>query len=320
MTKPLISVIMTVYNGEKYLDQAIDSILSQSYKHFELIIVNDGSTDNTLKVINSYKDSRIVLISQRNQGVSKSCNKAIKLVKGDYIARHDADDISSHKRFEKQVCFLINNKDVSLVGSNLRTINSKGKFNGYVDLLTNPDDLKLATVFSNQIAQGSVMMRREVLSSVGNYDPKYTIVHDYDLWVRIAHKHKITNLKDRLYTYRVHDESLSTSPGKIKETRSQAFEIVNREFNYYLSHKKEYKRTSFHPFSMRGGLKPYLERKAAIYRDMAWMYTNRGMRKKALPAILVATAHYPWDKRNYQQLFLTMTNRQAALNLEYELF
>jgi len=118
MDRPKISVIMSVYNGEKYLREAIESILNQTFRDFEFIIINDGSTDKTSEILSSYNDPRIVIINnKRNIGLTKSLNKGLKMVKGEYIARQDADDVSLPERLERMVNFLDMNRDVGLLGS-----------------------------------------------------------------------------------------------------------------------------------------------------------------------------------------------------------
>ncbi|MGH7156963.1 MAG: glycosyltransferase family 2 protein [Candidatus Saccharimonadales bacterium] len=320
MKKPLVSVVMTVYNGERYLAEAIDSILSQTFTDFEFLIVDDGSTDKTSSIIQSFADPRIILIKHKNIGVAASCNKAIQKAKGTYIARQDADDVSMSNRLEAQVILLNENSDIHLVGSNIKLVDKKLNFMSYSNLLTHPDDLHLGLVFSNQIAQGAVMTRKQTLIEAGLYDPAFSITHDYDLWARIAHSHKLMNLKDYLYIYRVHEESLSTSSTKVEETRRQAKLVRDREFDYYIRHKNEYKLMTWHPRSMLGGLKCYLRRKNYMYRCMAWMYCNTGSRRRAVPILLLATIHAPWIMKSYKQLAVTLKNRQSALKIEYEFF
>ena len=120
----MISVIMSVYNDEKYLSKAVESILNQSYKDFEFIIVNDGSTDNSFEILEKYQqdDKRVILIEQDNIGLTKSLNKAIDMACGKYIARMDSDDISLLTRFQKQIDFLEQNKDYALAGTNIAKI------------------------------------------------------------------------------------------------------------------------------------------------------------------------------------------------------
>lgn len=114
---PQISVIMSVYNGEKYLREAIDSILNQTFTHFEFIIVNDGSTDKSLNIIKSYNGSRIILVQQENKGLAAALNEGIKIAKGKYIAMMDADDISLPTRLEKQIQFMEAHPEYVAIGS-----------------------------------------------------------------------------------------------------------------------------------------------------------------------------------------------------------
>ena len=172
VNSPQVSVIMPVYNAERFLRLAIDSILGQTFSNFEFIIINDGSTDGSLKIIKSYKDSRIHLISRPNKGLAPSLNEGLTRAKGQYIARMDADDISLPKRLAQQVDFLDQNPTVGLVGSNYIIIDDSGKKLDVTDVFTHPSDLKVAMVTCNQYGHGSVMMRSTVFKNIKPYDPQ----------------------------------------------------------------------------------------------------------------------------------------------------
>jgi len=318
MREPLVSVIMTVYNAEEYLRDAIESVLNQTFKNYEFIIVDDGSTDRSKKIIQSYGDSRIKLISHKNQGVSLSCNKAIKIAVGKYIARHDADDISIKDRFKKQVQYLELNPNVGLLGTNYELMDISGKVFRKTNIFTAPSDLKLANVFSNQFGQGTVMIRSSVLKQAGDYDHHYRITHDYDLWARISHCSDISNLKEPLYRWRYHDNSLSSSPKNLEETKREAYEIRNREFDYFRKNKSEYKLASFAPLSTYGGVFKYLEMKNAMFRNMSLMYCYSGLRRVALPILFAAVLYAPWNKKTYKQLFVILLKRNKVPELPYE--
>ena len=136
MKKPKVTVLMSVYNGERYLHESIESILNQTFKDFGFLIINDGSTDNTPKILKSYKDQRIKIISNKNNlGLTKSLNKGIKLAKGEYIARQDVDDVSLSERLEKQVKFLNSYPSYAAVGTFTKIINEDSKV---IFLLRNP--------------------------------------------------------------------------------------------------------------------------------------------------------------------------------------
>jgi glycosyltransferase involved in cell wall biosynthesis len=323
MNKPLVSVILPVFNAGRLLSEAIESILNQTLQDIEIIIINDGSTDGSLGIIKKFaeKDKRIIVISHRNKGLVPVLNEALEMARGEFIARQDADDISLPFRLEKQITFLQKNPKVGLVGTNMAVINNEGKRVNrkiaYVDFLTQPDDLKLAEIFSNQFAHGSIVIRRETIGDE-RYDHDYKYAEDYDFWSRLSRRSKVANLQEPLYNWRLHEEGITSHHAS--EMTNQALRIARREFEHYLDHKDEYKFFSLHPFSMRGGLKSYLKRKNAVYRDMALMYCHHGMRRQSLPILLLAVAHAPWIGKNYRQLLATLLSRDKVLAFDYELF
>jgi glycosyltransferase involved in cell wall biosynthesis len=199
MNEPLVSVILPVFNAGRLLEEAIESILNQTIQNLELIIINDGSTDDSLDIIKTFahKDKRIRFISRPNKGLVFTLNELVKLANGRYIARQDQDDISLPARLEKQIAFLRRNPDVSMVGTNIMVIDSRGKRVSQkvanVDFLTHPNDLKLAEVFSNQFAHGSIVIKRSSIKS-DRYDPDYSYAEDYDFWSRLSRRSKLANL------------------------------------------------------------------------------------------------------------------------------
>ncbi len=200
----LVSVIMPAYNAEKYIAQAIESILGQTYKDFELIIINDCSCDRTEEIILSYDDPRIVYVkNEQNLGVAKTLNVGLEIAKGEYIARMDADDMSLPQRFAKQVAFLNANEDVAVLGTNVETFNETGTIcTGWS--ATDPEQMKVDMLFACGLAHPSVMMRTNVIRQLGGYAPDYHGLEDYELWCRVLEKHQITTLPDILLRYRVH--------------------------------------------------------------------------------------------------------------------
>ena len=227
MSFPLISVVMSVYNGEKYLAEAIKSILSQTYKSFEFIIINDGSTDKSLEIIHHYQelDDRIVLISRENRGLIASLNEGIKKAQGKYIARMDADDSSLPTRLEEQVEFMENNTDIGIsgcavirFGENIKTL--------YGSLLKNNEAIKSELLFSSPFAHPSVIMSRKVILKYNLfYDNNFLHAEDFELWTRMAKVTKMANLSKPLLKYRVVASSITREANKNIEER-------------YLIHKK----------------------------------------------------------------------------------
>lgn len=209
---PKVTVLMSVYNGEDHLTQSIESILLQTYKDFEFIIINDGSTDDTLKIITSFNDSRIKIINQKNAGLTKSLNRGLSLVKSDFIARIDADDISHPERISKQIHFLQSNPDIVLVGSNAIIIDENGNRLGKTHFPYNHDELieKMIELIS-PFPHASVFFRQKVALDMGGYNERFLRGQDFDLWLRISQKFKIACLKEPLIFLRKSFNSISHS-------------------------------------------------------------------------------------------------------------
>lgn len=211
MNNPKVSVLMCVYNCEKYLREAMDSVLSQTFNDFEFIIINDGSTDNSKSILESYSDRRIRLFNNSNKGLTKSLNEGIGYSRGEYIARMDADDISFSERLKKQVDFLESNKDVAMCGTWAEFINTRGEYiTDYKTPVSDSDILK-ELIFHNPFVHPSVMIRKEIFEKVGLYDENFRFAQDYELWTRIVTKYKTTNIPEKLLKYRLLKEGITKS-------------------------------------------------------------------------------------------------------------
>ena len=183
--KPKISVLMPVYNGEQFLDKSINSILNQTFNNFEYIIINDGSTDDSLKIIESYEDSRIKIINfPKNMGISAALNNGLNVAKGDYIARQDQDDISHPERFMLQVEYLKNN-DVDLVDANFIFIDENDHYiQDYEKRYFNPEET-LSHLFFYELVHASIMCKRLIFTKY-NIQYRKRPTEDYDLFIRLA--------------------------------------------------------------------------------------------------------------------------------------
>lgn len=213
-----VSVIMPVYNAEKYLSEAIDSILNQTFTDFEFLIINDGSTDSSLEIINRYSDQRIVLINNDgNIGLTKSLNKGIENAKGQYIARMDADDISFKDRLERQVSVMDDNIELGLCSGNFVPIDDHGKIIDRSVLIIKRQDrlpIEWKMLWDNPIIHPATMIRRQILY---NNNLLYDIAHrdeDYNLWCKITLITKICSLQVAVIKYRVTDDSFFISTKK----------------------------------------------------------------------------------------------------------
>ena len=213
MDQKLISVIMSVYNGEKYLVQAIDSILNQTYQNFEFIIIDDCSTDNSSHILQEYaqKDSRIKIIKkEKNIGIKgfiKNLNLGISLAKGKYIARMDADDISLPERFQKQVDFLENNPEITLVGAQLNLVNEQNKITGEAIAALHHRDIVKRITSQIQLFHPVIMFRKDQNIQ---YREKFIYCEDYDLYLNlITQGKKLANINEKLLHYRILESSIS---------------------------------------------------------------------------------------------------------------
>ena len=204
--KPCVSVVMSVYNGEKYLRESIESILNQTFRNFEFIIIDDGSKDNSLKIVNEYKskDERLILIqNEKNIGLPTSLNKGIKIAKGKYIARQDADDISVNYRLEIQHNHMEKYPNIDILGSDNYSIDVED----YIFSETTVDmfNVKKMLLSENYLfAHGSVIIRRDVFDDVGLYNQSFYYNQDLEYWMRCYLKGKrIERMSDLLYKFRV---------------------------------------------------------------------------------------------------------------------
>ena len=213
---PLISVILPVYNAEKFLNESINSILEQTYTHFELIIVNDGSTDTSQSIIDHYSDPRIRKINHtQNKGLVASLNEAIVSAKGDMIVRMDADDIALKDRVQKQVQYLLDHPAIDIVGTHavfFETNTQSPMANWELDLNTiTPSSIKKALTWENCMIHPSICMRSEIAKSL-LYNEHQKNYEDYDLWLRAtADNINIAKIDESLLYYRVQPNSITQS-------------------------------------------------------------------------------------------------------------
>lgn len=199
---PKVSVIMAVYNGMPYLKESVESILIQTFKNFEFIIVDDASIDGTWGFLRALKDKRIKLVkNKRNLGLASSLNKALKFSKGNFIARIDADDISLPQRLEIQINFLQKNQNIDICGTLAYLINEEGKKIGEVQKPTKDKDIKKMNQWITGLIHPTWLAKREVFDELGGYDPEYDMVEDYDFLIR-AKNFGMANINKKLLLWR----------------------------------------------------------------------------------------------------------------------
>ena len=236
-----VSVVLSAYNSEKFLIQALESIINQSYQEFELILFDDASTDSTKTIIQNFalRDPRIITVfNEINKGLTANLNKAISLSKGEYIARMDADDIALPSRIEKQVRFLDDHQKIDLVGSAAFDINECGE---EIQLRKSPelhDAIIKLLPKANPITHSTVMFRKESFASIGYYNEAYRTTQDYEMWFRAAGKGlKFHNLQEILLKYRMDNNYHKRKSLKYRlydcKLRLQGFKHINLPFYRY---------------------------------------------------------------------------------------
>jgi glycosyltransferase involved in cell wall biosynthesis len=211
MNTPAVSVLMPVYNAERYLALALDSILAQTFTDFELIIVDDGSTDRSPEILGEYEknDRRIRVLARPNTGIVGALNDGLKLCRAELIARMDADDISRPNRFALQVQHLRDNPDCALVGSRVLLIDPEGSpIREWITQLTHEEIDRAHLDRGWPVVHPTVMMRRALVEETGGYRKQYETLEDLDLFLRLAELGKLANLPDVLLDYRQHFSSI----------------------------------------------------------------------------------------------------------------
>lgn len=238
---PLVTVLMTVYNGVEYLNVSVQSIIDQTFKDFEFLIVNDYSTDNSVKIIESFNDKRVVIHNNdRNLGQTKSLNIGLKLARGKYVARMDADDMAFPLWLEKLVKFFEKHQEYVAIGSQAVVIDSTGKIKKMRKVPDSFQEIIFRIFFDSPMNHVSVLLNRELILKNGGYDEEFKVTQDYELWSSlIRNNYSITNIPDTLVSYRVHTSSKGVmEAGKrgLKENAKTIFRNINSFTNMQMTY------------------------------------------------------------------------------------
>ncbi|MEM8864346.1 MAG: glycosyltransferase [Planctomycetota bacterium] len=288
---PTVSVIMAVYNGDRFLREAVDSVLAQTFTDFELVVVDDGSTDQSPAMLDSYaaSDERVVLLRQENQGLTKSLNTAIAAARGKYLARMDGDDICLPERFAKQVAFLDSHPEVALVGTGMHSIDASGDRLGTRRLESDHAKLDAAHMLGgSSLVHPSIMVRAAAMAQIGGYAEQYRTSQDLDLFLRLAEVGTLTNLTEPLLLYRWHDDNISVRKADQQDRDVTAIVAA--------AHR-------------RRGLDPPRSMPRARWqfrRVMALKYRRSGQRRQAARFALQAVRMRPLAPRSWYTLFRTL--------------
>ncbi len=302
MKNPDISVVMSVYNGEKYLREAIKSILNQTFKDFEFIIVNDGSTDKSLEIIKSYNDPRIVFIDQENKGLAAALNVGIKAAKGKYIARMDADDISYSERLKKQIEFMENHPEYVAIGSWANYITDDGEYLYMCKMPIESLSLKSSLPYECPFIHSSVSMRTEIVRAVGGYKDvgRYFYQEDILLWIDLSRIGKFYNILEPLLNFRI--------------TPSSCQQHSRNYFPYQMKIVEEYYETGklnfekIHLIKPEWGTNSGKVKQSNYYANIGSIYLTQNFNRKLAQKNLLKALHY------------NILNKRALINLGLSLF
>ena len=226
MGHPLVSVVLPVWNGERYLKQTIESILAQHFSDFELVIIDDGSTDSSADIIQSFSDdSRIRCYRQPNRGLVESLNKGLELSQGEFIARIDADDYAMPERLALQAKALVENPEVAVIGSAVKVVDENG---ASLREVSYEYSANARMAHGCELAHAAVMFRKDVIVRVGGYREAFRHAEDYDLWLRVSEVAEIRNLSETLMIIRELSSGITKSHGAAQNFRASLARLAHR--------------------------------------------------------------------------------------------
>lgn len=298
---PPLSVILPVYNAGPYLRDAVQSILDQSYRDFELIIMNDGSTDDSWNTLQEFKDPRIHLFTQENQGLVATLNRGIDLSNGPFIARMDQDDRSEPDRLKKQVDFLEHHTDIGVLGTTAYIMDEQQRATGVNPSLLHDTELKLQLLYQTPFVHGSVMLRRDHLFKLTPpfYRKFAGIAEDYDFWSRIATVTKLANLPEPLFGWRNNPTGMSNSGARQQREFAKQLAENNLRSPYFtrllLNFKPDLKKYANESITINGKSVPC--KRKDNYSYLLWRLSvilwHKGFRGRAVSLVLGATTSNP---------------------------
>lgn len=292
---PLITVLMPAYNAEKYIADAISSVLDQTFTDFELLIVNDGSTDKTEEIVGSFADARIRLINKDHEGLAVALNKGIHLARSGYIARFDADDLCFPQRLQAQYDFMMDHPGYAIIGSDAEYMDKNGNYVfTHRSAAHSYEEILLLYKTHCPFIHSSVLFKKEVIKSADGYNELATLFEDHLLWSKLIAEHKACNLLQALLTVRLNPESitidekwhskrfleikskaiktgeLSKADGEELKAIVKSQELSNiKEGSYYALLAKKYLWNNYQPKKARTNLKKSLQYKPQDIKSYA---------------------------------------------------
>lgn len=330
--RPKVTVVMSVYNGERYVRDTIDSILNQTFKDFEFVIINDGSTDRTVQMINKYQDYRIRLIENKeNIGLARSLNIGLNMAEGEYIARMDTGDISMQDRLKKQVSILDSDKRIGLVGTACAAVDTRGRELYRIYPPCSDADIRTRLPHTNCFIHSSVMFRRECIDTIGGYREIFDMAQDYDLWLRILEKYSVINIGEILHLWRLDMESATIGRREIQDIYMEFAKELASERRYLgkdrlygkgeVSAREEFQRFFTKKISQRSDLNKLILKngrivnitgriKAQSYYRWAYLFFSTGNYRAAIKFLLYSLWCDPFVLKRWKTLFIVLIGKR----------
>jgi len=306
---PLVSILMTSYNNELYIGEAIESIINQTYQNWELLVADDCSSDRTRSTIDSYSDERIKTFhNNANLHYLRTRNKLVQYVKGDYITLLDADDLCSKERIQLQLNAFLEDKNLALCGTLVAFINSNGQLlNIDDDKPLTYDQIKKQIKSKNVFTGSTIMVKTSVWNEFNGYRDYFSSFgyEDYDLTSRISEKYKTINLPQKLYSYRQYPESFTKNDLLTNPFKLLGYKLVQQFILQRQQKGSDKLMENDIPWIINFILKentPYIKDSTLIYRNLAWSNFNRKLPAKSITYCLKAIATKPLVFLNYKLL------------------
>ena len=321
---PKVTVVITTYNSITYLPETLESVLRQTFTDFEVLLVDDGSTDSTVQWASELVDSRVKLITQENQGVCVARNTGIAHALGEYVAFLDSDDLWEPTKLEKQVRYFEDNPSLGLVHTWLALIDEQGNLTGRVLTSNAEGDVWEQLVQKNTVACSSTMVRRCCFEALGGFDSNLRVAEDWDMWIRMAERYQFGLIQEPLVRYRQRINSKSKNyPKRIQDLHR----IIEKAFQFAPSELLHLKSRSYGHISLciawkclQGNEKDY--KKANYFCEQALSHYPQLRYSQEYIRLILAIALIQWLKpNNYNRLLaLAYTLRRHISNLRSKIF
>ena len=304
-SNPLISIILPVYNAQDYLYEAINSIISQTFTNFELLAINDGSTDGSINILKSFQDKRIrILNNDSNLGLIYSLNRGIHEAKGEFIARMDADDIADPNRLKIQLNYLFQHPDTIVVGTNMELINESGNSIGFREYPERHSDIIATLMNHSPFCHPSVMFKKSVVLEVGGYREAFKACEDYDLWLRLRDKGQFANIQENLLKYRIHSEQVTQRN-------------LSLQHNSHI--KARYEALGLTDYSILDKLKGKSGTLGSKYLSIAYQQRQLNINDKSIKLILFSLLYSPFNLKTWKFIkHLVLSSKKYDLIKYYQ--